>query len=226
MGCSARERRVSSANILLHDPVSTGHTPDILRSIAHPGVELAVLKRIHVMTWVAWLNGLPAHALPTCRLVLNPEEAWPAIQATCDASGTPTGPLRDAFVSDVADLAERFAAITHTDSVNLRLDVVSGNACRRWHRDCVSLRLICTYRGPGTLWMSPQHGSWALAHADDDLAQQAHAFEAGDVALFKGCGWAGQTHDNGIVHRSPRIEGTGQTRLVLVLDPLQPSCPG
>jgi hypothetical protein len=99
-------------------------------------------------------------------------------------------------------------------------------ACRRWHRDCVPLRLICTCRGPGTLWMPPPLGPWALAQADDDLEQQAHVFEAGDVALFKGCGWAGQTHDNGIVHRSPRIEGTGQTRLVLVLDPLQPSGPG
>jgi hypothetical protein len=60
-------------------------------------------------------------------------------------------------------------------------------------------------------------GAAVLAKPDDD-APQAMAFEAGDVALFKGCGWPGQPHDGGIVHRSPRIAGTGITRLVLVLD--------
>jgi hypothetical protein len=43
------------------------------------------------------------------------------------------------------------------------------------------------------------------------------------VALFKGCGWPGQAHDVGIVHRSPRIAGTGITRLVLVLDAVWPA---
>lgn len=56
-----------------------------------------------------------------------------------------------------------------------------------------------------------------LAEPDAD-ASQVMAFETGDVALFKGCGWTGQAHDGGIVHRSPRIAGTGMARLVLVLD--------
>jgi hypothetical protein len=48
------------------------------------------------------------------------------------------------------------------------------------------------------------------------------ALQAADVALFKGCGWPGQAHDGGIVHRSPRIAGTGLARLVLVLDATWP----
>ena len=203
-----------------------GTVPDVLHGISKPGVDLAIWQRAGGLPWSAWFEALPAHALPACRLEVKPGEALACLQATCNASGTPSGPERDAFLADVVDLVGRFAAITHMDTVSLRLDVVEGNACRRWHRDCVPLRLICTCRGPGTLWMPPPLGPWALAQADDDLAQQAHVFEAGDVALFKGCGWAGQTPDNGIVHRSPRIEGTGQTRLVLVLDPLQPSGPG
>jgi hypothetical protein len=67
-------------------------------------------------------------------------------------------------------------------------------------------------------------GSAALARPEDD-APQAMAFEAGDVALFKGCGWPGQAHDVGIVHRSPSIAGTGITRLVLVLDAAWPAIP-
>jgi hypothetical protein len=108
--------------------------------------------------------------------------------------------------------------------VRLRLDAVTGDACRRWHRDCVPLRLICTYRGPGTQWVPPAWGDAVIAQPDADTAQ-ALSFQAGDVALFKGCGWAGQTHDGGIVHRSPRIAGTGITRLVLVLDAAWPVIP-
>jgi hypothetical protein len=46
--------------------------------------------------------------------------------------------------------------------------------------------------------------------------------QAADVALFKGCGWPGQPQDEGVVHRSPRIAGTGVARLVLVLDAIWP----
>jgi hypothetical protein len=146
-----------------------------------------------------------------------PDDAARALNAHFDAGGTPSGEPRDAFVADMAGLVARFAALAATRSVRLRLEVVTGDACRRWHRDCVPLRLICTYKGPGTLWTPPAMGAAVLAKPDDD-APQAMAFEAGDVALFKGCGWPGQPHDGGIVHRSPRIAGTGITRLVLVLD--------
>lgn len=136
---------------------------------------------------------------------------------SCDASGTPAGQQRDAFVAAAAALVALFAATAGTAAVRLRLDVVNDNACRRWHRDCVPLRLICTYRGPGTLWVSPTFSDAVLASADDDT-EHACALRSGDVALFKGCGWPGQPHDGGIVHRSPRIAGTGVVRLVLVVD--------
>jgi predicted metal-binding protein len=53
-------------------------------------------------------------------------------------------------------------------------------------------------------------------HADGELTSQASQLQTG--ALFKVFGWAGQTHDAGTVHRSPRMEGSGLVRLVLVLD--------
>lgn len=39
------------------------------------------------------------------------------------------------------------------------------------------------------------------------------------VGSVKGCGWTRSAYETGIVHRSPRIAGTGLTRLVLVLNP-------
>jgi hypothetical protein len=191
---------------------------DALRAIARPGVELAVWQRGASPAWLAWLDRLPPHALPTCHLQLAPRDTAGALHARCDASGMPSGPQREAFVADVAALVALFAATVRANVVRLRLDLVTDNACRRWHRDCVPLRLICTCRGPGTQWVPSQAGDAVLAHPDEE-APQARALRAGDVALFKGCGWPGQAHDGGIVHRSPRIAGTGIVRLVLVLDP-------
>ena len=34
--------------------------------------------------------------------------------------------------------------------LRLRLDVISTNACRKFHRDAVTARLLCTYRGSAT----------------------------------------------------------------------------
>lgn len=136
------------------------------------------------------------------------------MDARFDAEGIPGSSARDAFVADLAALVSHFATLAQTRTVRMRLDAITGDACRRWHRDCVPLRLICTYLGPGTQWVPPGLSAVVLARPDDD-ASEAMAFDAGEVALFKGCGWGGEAHDSGIVHRSPRIAGSGLTRLVL-----------
>ena len=205
---------VSAAEPTVH----LGTSVEALRAIARPGVELAMWRRAAHPTWLAWLDRLPPHSLPSCRMELAPRGAAGALHGSCDAAGTPSGPQREAFVADMAALVALFAATVQADAVRLRLDVVTDNACRRWHRDCVPLRLICTYRGPGTQWVPSSQGDVVLAQPDGE-APQARAMRAGDVAFFKGCGWPGQAHEGAIVHRSPRIAGTGMVRLVLVLDP-------
>lgn len=201
--------------------VSIGRSAAVLSDIAQPGVELAAWQRGPDPAWSDWLASIPSDDLPACRLELTPDDAARALHAHFDADGTPRGQPRDAFVADIAGLVACFATLVPTPTVRLRLDVITGDACRRWHRDCVPLRLICTYRGPGTQWVPPALGAAVLAQPDDD-APQAMAFEAGDVALFKGCGWPEAAHEGGIVHRSPRIARTGVARLVLVLDAAWP----
>ena len=197
--------------------VCIGRAADVLDSVNHLGVELAAWQRDPDPAWAVWLESLPLDAWPVCRLELTPEDADAAIDAGFDACGTPGCAARDALARDVAFVVTLFAGLTQARRVRLRLDRVTGDACRRWHRDCVPLRLICTYRGPGTQWVPPANGADVLSRPDDDTPQ-ALAFQAADVALFKGCGWPGQAHDGGIVHRSPRMAGTGMARLVLVLD--------
>jgi hypothetical protein len=204
--------------------VCIGRSAEVLAAIDRPGIELAAWQRRLDPAWAGWLAALPADALPACRMEVAPEDVVHLLNAHFDVCGFPCGQPRAAFVADIAVLVTRFAALARTHTVRLRLDAINGDACRRWHRDCVPLRLICTYRGPGTQWVPPTWGAGVLDSPDDD-APQALAFDTGDVALFKGCGWPGQVHDGGIVHRSPRIAGTDVTRLVLVLDVAWPGTP-
>ena len=201
--------------------VCIGRTLESLASVVQPGVELAAWTREPDPRWTQGLDALPLDAWPACRLQLAPDEARAALNASFDTCGTPRSQARAFFIDDVIRLVACFATLARTPGVRLRLDVVTGDACRRWHRDCVPLRLVCTYRGPGTQWVPPVEGAAVLSRPDDDTPQ-AMSFQAGDVAVFKGCGWPGHPHEGGIVHRSPRIAGTGVARLVLVLDAAWP----
>lgn len=51
--------------------------------------------------------------------------------------------------ADFRRLAGRFSALTASSVVQMRLEHVIDDACRKFHVDAVGLRLLCTYAGPG-----------------------------------------------------------------------------
>lgn len=111
-------------------------------------------------------------------------------------------------------LAKRLMGITCDDHAVIRLEIVEDDACRRFHADYVTVRLICTYFGPGTEWLSEEQATAQRAGAP--LAGCAiQSLATGHVGLFKGRVWA---PDGAIIHRSPPISGTGAKRLVLVVN--------
>ncbi|MDM7956628.1 DUF1826 domain-containing protein [Blastomonas sp.] len=122
--------------------------------------------------------------------------------------GTVTGdlpPLPETLATAITDLATRFAALMRCDTVRVRLEGVTGNACRKVHADYTDLRLICTLAGPGT--------DYTLG---DDPDAPLLRVATGAVALFKGHMF-GPGH-SACLHRSPPIEGSEERRLVLVID--------
>lgn len=120
----------------------------------------------------------------------------------------PAAPWHEAVVADAAALVARFAAIMDLSHVVIRLERVTGDACKYWHADYVAVRLICTYRGCGTEWI--ERSGQASRQTDTP-----RTLDTGAVGLFKGRILAG---DDAILHRSPPIAGTGEERLLLVLD--------
>ncbi len=121
----------------------------------------------------------------------------------------------EALASDIAGLAHIFADLVGPETVDVRLERITGDACRKFHTDYVSARLITTYRGRGTQWLD-QDSATELASGANVSCLPVGSLAEGDVAVLKGRLW---DEDYAIVHRSPPITGTGEDRIVLVLNP-------
>jgi len=177
-------------------------------------VELVIWQRSIDPELSGWLAGLAPHQLPNERLLVEEAHLSRALTSVLDASGMPPGDMRTAFLDDVLALATSFMAAMGIRIVDIRLEAVQQNACWKFHRDCVPVRLLTTYRGPGTEWVLPCDSGAALSQQTSYGGPIQH-FSHQAVGVFKGtCAHPA----SGVVHRSPRIAGTGMTRLLLCLN--------
>ncbi len=134
-----------------------------------------------------------------------------------------------AFLADMTGLVTLFADITGAERVGWRLAALARSMCPRLHVDRVGLRLVCTYRGPGTEWLPGSaadrtfmgRGSGGRDDGESGLILDPAAIgraAAFDVVLLKGEHWPGNA-GNGAIHRSPAV-APGERRIVLTLDML------
>lgn len=138
-----------------------------------------------------------------------------------------TSSVRSWLHDDIQALLEVLFDVAAPHAAAVKFGVVTTNQCRKFHVDYVNFRLITTYLGPGTDWLTndnvnrdiledpPEDHNEANALIVKDTRQIRRA-AAGEVLLMKGA-----RHDNGVglVHRSPPIENTGAKRAVLVISP-------
>jgi len=127
------------------------------------------------------------------------------------------------LLKDIQNLLFSFQEITKRKSFKLLLTSVTTNMCKRFHMDCNSLRMLCTYSGPGTLWLTEDninrkaldsHGNNKAIVIDPKHIQQT---KTGAVIILKGNKYSEQGVQ-GVVHRSPTIEENGEKRLLLRID--------
>jgi hypothetical protein len=190
--------------------VGVADTPEGLSAIHRQGCAAAIWRRHPLTSFQSWIDALEPEQLPQARVILRPEDVQEATRKICDSSGMPETSERERLIDDTAALADIFAELMRAKYLRLRFDVVTTNACRKFHIDAVTARLVCTYRGTGT-----QYG------ISTDGAEPRHIFTVptGAPILLRGTLWP-QRPPSGLMHRSPPIEGTGETRAVLVLDPV------
>lgn len=184
--------------------------PEALSGFFETGQAAAIWYRQPEQAFQDWIDRLPATQLPRGREILRPEQVHATVIAMFDRAGMPAGPQRDWLVEDITALAHFFADAMSVAHLRLRLDVITGNACRRFHIDAVTARFLCTYRGTGT-----QFG----VSTDGQEPREIFTVPTGAPILMRGTEWP-DPNASGLLHRSPPIEGTGETRLVLVLDPI------
>ena len=160
------------------------------------------------------LDEIPPERMLGARFHVPVEKVGHCITPLLDKWGIGDPVIGEWLVSDVQHLADAFASIVNVSRLLLRVEWTRDDACRKFHRDNVTARLICTYRGPGT--------EFGVANADG-APRSVDRVPTGSAILLKGKKWSA-TCDQTIVHRSPPIEGTGASRLVVVIDkaPLEP----
>ncbi len=190
--------------------VGVADAPEGLSAIHRPGCAAAIWRRHPLPGFQSWIDTLEPERLPNARVCLRPDDVRETVVQVCEASGTPDCREREKLVDDAAALADIFAGLTPAPYLRLRFDVVTTNACPKFHVDAVTARLICTYRGTGT-----QYG----ISTDGTEPQRVFTLPTGAPILLRGTLWP-ERPKSGLLHRSPPIEGTGETRLVLVLDPI------
>lgn len=190
--------------------VGVADTPEGLAAIHKPGCAATIWRRQLPAEVQTWLDGLDPDHLPRVRMVLPSDDVVVAVREHCDAAGLAPSAARNWFETDITDLASRFAALMDAPYLRLRIDRVTTNACRKFHIDAIRARLICTYRGSGT-----QYG----ISVDGDMPTRVFQVATGAPMILRGTRWPEHPR-SGLLHRSPPIEGTGETRCVLVLDPV------
>ena len=211
---ASREHKAFSGADSTIDVIHTVAARDELSAILEPATELVIWERSLPAHFCAWLEKLAPSQLPKLRVLVCPTNLRRVMEQHLDACGMATGDMRGLLISDIEGLILTYASITESSLVDVRLERISHNACWRFHRDVVEARLLTTYRGLTTEWVQPKNAERALSE-QERFDGPIEKLAPNEVAIFKGSS-AGS--GRGIVHRSPPIEGTGCTRLLLCLN--------
>ena len=158
----------------------------------------------------SWLEALPVDQLPTGRIILPVSKVRSAVSELMNINKMPDCAERQLLLNDICLLAHKSSELFTSAYLRLRFDVVTTNKCPKFHIDHVAARLLCTYRGAGTEYSFL-----------DDQKRPAENFSTPNCAaiVLRGTKWPTDCANN-LVHRSPEINHENETRLLLVIDPV------
>ncbi|OUM31786.1 hypothetical protein B8W72_14855 [Pseudomonas putida] len=191
-----------------------GETPQVLTDILQDGVNLAVWRRRlpPQLEDFAELVVSLGQDLADQRVIDVDEQQMPVLSDLLREAADLHG--YEAFVADVVWLVAAYTCLVGARRVGLRLRVLTGPMCPRFHVDNVPLRLLTTYAGPGSEWLREQESPRGELHTAETPVDNIQQLRVGEVAVLKGEKWQGN-EGAGLVHRSPSGQ---QGRLLLSLD--------
>ena len=104
-------------------------------------------------------------------------------------------------------------------TVGLRMAQTDQAMCPGWHFDKTSIRLVCTYKGPGTQWVKNQDLNRHSLRSQNHQEQPFYQASEGEIVLLKGSLWQ-NNEAYGAIHRSPAVDASEGLRMVVTIDPL------
>jgi len=197
-------------DVLTHTTVARSQSPGILNEIRSADCNLSIWEREFSANFPQLLDANPRDV----RFSTTNSQIAAQLSTELKGSGFQDSVERGLLERDIIELAEKFSSILNIQKFEVRIEVVTTNSCRKWHADYVTARLITTYAGTGTQWLCAKAAQQVRDGSDPDEIGQ---MSAGDVGIFKGK----LATDEPAIHRSPPIEGTGERRLLLVLNPAE-----
>lgn len=197
-------------------PVSMSESPLVLSDIYQPGTDFAIWDRTLGSELKREIDTLLAqkHSF-SFRVILRPEEVSEWLTAQWPGSHL------DVFKADLQQLVTMFADLFDLTHVGMRLECVDKTPCPLFHMDKVMARMVTTYHGAATEWLTEENiNRQALKLRDHDNvmrdSNKLQSARVGNVLLFKGQEWP-QENVKGIVHRSAQATVENR-RLLLTLD--------
>lgn len=186
----------------------------------------AELQSIHQPEYQAgiWRRALPAALSEASLDLLN--SSWESFRFSGPVEELPAqveqADIHPLLKAEVLSQATWFAELMENQPLRLFFGKVQKDMCRRFHTDINTLRLLCTYHGPGTLWVRPDaidHQKVAKGTNEEMVKDPDGVFQAnaGEILLIKGA-----LHEHSqygaALHRSPAVQQSGESRLLLRID--------
>ena len=197
--------------------------PNIFTAIYNDDVNIAIWQRDHSdEVNLAIDDFIQQHPDTEAVLAVTPTTTQEVMYKNFGESLT-TKVLAD----DIALIVDMFCCLFDLKRAGLRLTVLKRAMCPRFHVDRIPCRLVTTYQGIATQWLSNNvidrtklgTGNGGKSDEESGLFNQLSDISnltQGDVALLKGENWD-ESSGGGLVHRSPAILA-GEKRLLLTLD--------
>ncbi len=215
MTASASPEILHSSTIMLDHPGALG-------AIDEPGYSLALWTRQPIPAISSEIRILSASSLPDVRTRLDPGQTRKALADLVASRGFDAGKAFPHWLSDMSMLADMFIIMARGQTVTARLETMDTVGCPRFHVDQSYLRLVCTYRGPGTEWLEDAQVDRYAQNSgapNDDIIRfgQPQAMPGFAVGLMKGRRYPGQ-EQAGLVHRSPLPDPADPARVLFCLE--------
>lgn len=128
----------------------------------------------------------------------------------------------DVFWEDVHRITKDFLKLSNQSEAHIKLEVITGDACTKFHVDNFDLRLFTTYWGPGTLWLKENNiRRYQLGSTNSKIVKDPMNIQQMDtchVGILKGEPIHLKGQRKGVVHMSPQISEWGLKRVTMKID--------